>query len=59
LSVLAEKPERIRKLFEAVDESDKLEPPFCVKITKNGAAFDMFVDDFIVCFEEDCVFTKS
>ena len=57
LAVLAEKPERIKRLF--ISEQTNIQGVFGVMLTKNGARKEVIVDDFIPCLNQAPVFGRS
>lgn len=57
LSVLAEKPERIKKLF--VDSRPSKFGLYAVKFFKNGEEREIVIDDYIPCYRGEPAFSKS
>ena len=57
LSVLTEKPERVRRLFE----TDQVNPEgiFGLNVTKNGVKSMVVIDDFIPCKNGEPIFSKA
>ena len=55
--MLAERPERVRKLF--IQKEINPEGIFGVNITKNGARLEVVVDSFIPCENERVVFSTA
>ena len=57
LSVLTEKPHRVKKLF--VSDQVISEGIFAVKMTKNGESVEVIVDDYFPCKNKRPVFSKA
>jgi len=57
LSVLTERPNRIRKLFSL--EKKNSQGIFAVKLFKNGVYRDIVMDNFIPCLDDEPCFSKA
>ena len=57
LSVLAEKPERVRKLFETTEVNQ--EGVFAMNLTKNGQKVQVIVDEYFPCKDKEPFFSSA